>query len=157
MTRVLVELSTGVTLVPFINTLTQISIRHFCYGCINFPQCIFSLLSLFWKSKRRFMRSPCCVFPLNVPVFYTVHAISKESRRLVLPGTYFLFKIPVLAERKREKKSKKKMGKKKHVNSARNGMWMSRNRTFLFLWVTLPCCHCICKSKGPGSIQYFSL
>jgi hypothetical protein len=49
------------------------------------------------------------------------------------------------------------MAEKKHVNFARNYMWISRNHTFLFLWVTLPCCYRIYTSKGPGPTQYFSL
>jgi hypothetical protein len=38
------------------------------------------------------MRSPCCLCgPLNSLVFYVVHVVLKESRRLVLPRTSSLF------------------------------------------------------------------
>jgi hypothetical protein len=36
------------------------------------------------------MGSPCCLSPSNVLVLYAVRIVSKESGRLVLPGTCFI-------------------------------------------------------------------
>jgi hypothetical protein len=56
---------------------------------------VFSLLSLFWRNERRFMRLPCCLcvclFALNCFVIYVVRGVPKESRRLILPRTSRLF------------------------------------------------------------------
>jgi hypothetical protein len=55
----------------------------------------FSLLSVFWKNKRRLMRSPCCLYVCVSPfffAFYAVRVVSKDSRWLVLPpNLMFLF------------------------------------------------------------------
>jgi hypothetical protein len=33
----------------------------------SFDSCIFNLLSLFWRTKKRLMRSPCCLWTLPIP------------------------------------------------------------------------------------------
>jgi hypothetical protein len=95
MTRLSVEFSVAVTQVLYIYNNLNTSQHRCCSVDIIFRytinNAIISLLSSFWKNKRRLMRSPCCLcLCASVCVYPSLCVIHSYFVRRFMTSPYFL-------------------------------------------------------------------